>query len=88
MSSLSKNHFNTVSLDSGDRVYTVNGVKYTVSSYFIQDDPQNDTSLRDRIKKYIGSAFADLPFDNNPIKMESDYVCLTAGKEDQCSQTK
>lgn len=88
MSVLSKNHFNTVSLDSGDRVYTVNGVKYTVSSHFIQDDPQNDTSLRDRIKSYIGSAFADLNPDDRPIKIESDYVCSTAGKEDQCSQTR
>ena len=85
---MGKNHFNTVSLDSGDRVYTVNGVKYTVSSHFIQDDQQNDTSLRDRIKSYIGSAFADLNLDEKLIKMENDYVCSTAGKEDQCSQTK
>ena len=87
MNKLSKNHFNTVSLDAGDRVYTVNGAKYIVSSNFLPNDPKNDASLRDRIKSYIGSAFTDLTIDDRPIKIESDYVCSTAGKEEKCSQT-
>ena len=71
--------------NQSENEYTVNGVKYIVSSHFapisIAKGARNET-LADRISEFIKSDFADLIALSPHDKMANEYVCSTAGKED------
>ena len=67
-----------------DRSYTVNGVKYVVSSRFA---PTNITekcepTLSDRLHSYIGSGFAKLTIPRQTDIIADEYACSAAGEED------
>lgn len=55
ISLLNDTHGEVVSAD--DSVYVINGVRYVVSSQYSETETM---TLKDRIKKYIGSDFAHL----------------------------
>lgn len=60
------------------REYTVNSVRYIVSSRFTE----NDNTVADRLKSYIKSNFADLTAPKNRDIMTDEYACSAAGEED------
>ena len=66
----------------GEREYTVNGVLYNVGSVFQTTKILDNPSLTDRFKRIITSDVIPLPVENTDATMESEYVCSTAGKED------
>ena len=59
--------------------YVINGVRYIVST---QHSETENMTLKDRIKKYIGSDFAHLTPAEDINTINTECVCLTAGKED------
>ena len=71
--------------NQSENEYTVNGVKYIVSSCFapisIAKGTKNET-FSDRISEFIKSDFADLIAVSPHDKMANEYVCSTAGKEE------
>ena len=75
-----------VGIGSGEREYTVNNVRYTVSSKFLV--PREGKTFQERIKRSVVSDFAHLQVVENGGKMNAENVCLTAGEEDACSQRK
>ncbi len=62
--------------------YVINGVRYIVSSKFKQNETSFEfkNSIKDRTKKYLGSDFSELNYDDECDKINS--VNTTAGKED------
>lgn len=75
-----------VGIGSREREYTVNNVRYTVSSKFLPSKER--TTFQDRIKRSVVSDFAHLQLVEKGGKMSAENVCLTAGEEDACSQRK
>ncbi len=63
--------------------YVINGVRYIVSTKHSETESM---TFIDKIKRYLGSDFAQLSNTVviNPI--ERICVCVTAGKEGACSQ--
>lgn len=59
--------------------YVINGVRYVVST---QHSKTETMTLKDRIKKYIGSDFAHLTTTEDINTINKECVCMTAGKED------
>lgn len=59
--------------------YVINGVHYVVSSQYSETETM---TLKDRIKKYIGSDFAHLTPAEDINTINTECVCMTAGKED------
>lgn len=59
--------------------YVINGVRYVVSTQYSKTETM---TLKDRIKKYIGSDFAHLTTCNDINTINTECVCMTAGKED------
>lgn len=59
--------------------YVINGVRYVVSSQYSKTETM---TLKDRIKKYIGSDFAHLTPAEDINTINTECVCMTAGKED------
>ena len=76
-----KNHI-SLSDRFGEREYTVNGVRYIVSSCFQTTKIVDNPSIADRFKRIVTSDVIPLPVENTDATMESEYVCSTAGKED------
>ena len=71
------------SVSSGANEYTINGVRYTVESRFVPYDIKNkQTTFHDKIKRIIRSDFIPLTVNTDEDILESNNVCLTAGKED------
>lgn len=67
-----------------DRSYTVNGVKYVVSSRFAPSRIKEkcEPTLSDRLHSYIGSCFAKLTIPRQPDTIAGEYACSAAGEED------
>ena len=66
----------------GEQEYAVNGVRYIVSSCFQTTKIVDNPSIADRFKRIVTSDVIPLPVKNTDATMESEYVCSTAGKED------
>lgn len=75
-----KNDFFIVGIGMADREYSVNGVKYIVSSRFASDTESE--TLSDRLQSHIKSPFAELTFAAEEAIFEHEYACSTAGEED------
>ena len=71
-----------IGIGDGEHEYTVNGVKYIVSSRFKPLDFKNiKDTLTDTIEKYIKNDLADLTDLDKGSTMNTECVS-TAGKED------
>ncbi len=71
------------SVSCGANEYTINGVRYTVESRFVPYDIKNkQTTFHDKIKRIIRSDFIPLTVNTDEDILETNNVCLTAGKED------
>ena len=66
----------------GEQEYTVNGVRYIVGSVFQTTKIMENPSIADRFKRIVTSDVIPLPVEDTDATMESEYVCSTAGKED------
>ncbi len=67
-----------------DRSYTINGVKYVVSSRFAPTRIKEkcEPTLSDRLHSYIGSGFAKLTIMGQTDMINNEYACSAAGEED------
>ena len=75
-----------VSFGSEEREYTINGVRYIVESRYEPINFRNigqTTKLGSCLKSYITGDFADLPSLSADGKIDAEYVCTAAGKEEQ-----
>ena len=54
-----------------DNEYVINGVRYVVSTQYSE---KGTITLKDRIKKYIGSDFAHLTTANDINTINTEYV--------------
>lgn len=71
------------SVSCGTNEYTINGVRYTVESRFVPYDIKNkQATFHDKIKRIIRSDFIPLTVNTDEDILETNNVCLTAGKED------
>ena len=66
----------------GEQEYTVNGVCYIVGSCFQTTKIADNPSITDRFKRIVTSDVIPLLVEKPDATMESEYVCSTAGKED------
>jgi hypothetical protein len=66
----------------GEQEYTVNGVRYIVGSCFQSSKAPTSTTIHDRFKRIVSSDTVPLSVESTDDTMESEYVCSTAGKED------
>ena len=66
----------------GEQEYTVNGVRYIVGASFQSSKVPTSTTIHDRFKRIVSGDTVPLPFESTDDTMESEYVCSTAGKED------
>ena len=71
-----------VGLGSKEREYTVNGVKYIVSSAFQKPDFKEDTTIMNRFKRLTVNEPIPLQEEESSDTMDEEYVCSTVGKED------
>jgi len=69
-----------IGIGGGQRQYKVGNVTYMVSSHF-QPTEAKDT-IKDRIKRTLVSDFVPLTILNSEDKMADEYVCSTAGEEE------
>ena len=67
-----------------DRSYTINGVKYVVSSRFAPTRIKEkcEPTLSDRLHSYIGSGFAKLTIMRQTDMIDGEHACSAAGEED------
>ncbi len=77
ISLLNDTHGEVVSAD--DSVYVINGVRYIVSTKHSETE---STTFIDKIKRYLGSDFAHLTPAEDINTINTECVCMTAGKED------
>lgn len=61
--------------DSDNNEYVINGVRYMVSTQYSKTETM---TLKDRIKKYIGSDFAHLTPAEDINTINTECVCMTA----------
>lgn len=59
--------------------YVINGVRYIVSTKHSEIESM---TFLDKIKRYLGSDFAHLTIAENINTINTECVCMTAGKED------
>ena len=71
-----------IGLGSKEREYTVNGVKYIVSSAFQKPDFKEDTTIMNRFKRLTVNEPIPLQEEESSDTMDEEYVCSTVGKED------
>lgn len=78
-----------VGLGADDHEYSVNGVRYVVSSRFQKpfDKPKNPM-MSEQISDYLSGDFAELTVPASSDTMAEEYVCSTVGEEDLCSRRK
>lgn len=76
-----------VGLGADDHEYSVNGVRYIVSSRFQKpfEKPKNPM-MSEMINDYLSGDFADLTVNSDSDTMTEEYVCSTVGKEELCSR--
>lgn len=77
ISLLNDTHGEVVSAD--DSVYVINGVRYIVSTKHSETESM---TFIDKIKRYLGSDFAHLTPAEDINTINTECVCMTAGKED------
>ena len=66
----------------GEQEYTVNGVRYVVGSSFQSSKLPTSTTIQDRFKRIVSGDTVPLPVESTDDTMAAEYVCSTAGKED------
>ena len=66
-------------LSADDSVYVINGVRYIVS---VKHSETESMTFIDKIKRYLGSDFAHLTTAEDINTINTECVCMTAGKED------
>ena len=66
----------------GEQEYTVNGVHYIVGSSFQSSKVPTSTTIHDRFKRIISGDTVPLSVESMDDTMAAEYVCSTAGKED------
>ena len=71
-----------VGLGSQEREYTINGVKYIVSSSFQKSNYKEDTTIMNRFKRLTVNEPIPLQEKESSDTMGAEYVCSTVGKED------
>ncbi len=59
--------------------YVINGVRYIVSTKHSETESM---TFIDKIKRYLGSDFAHLTTAEDINTINTECVCMTAGKED------
>ena len=59
--------------------YVINGVRYIVS---VKHSETESMTFIDKIKRYLGSNFAHLTTAEDINTINTECVCMTAGKED------
>ena len=77
-----------IGFGSREHEYRIGDVTYIVSSHFVHSSEPVKETLSDHIKHFISGDFADLTADVEKDKVDSEYVCSAAGKEDLCSRKK
>ena len=66
----------------GEQEYTVNGVRYIVGSSFQSSKLPTSTTIQDRFKRIVSGDTVPLPVESTDDTMAAEYVCSTAGKEE------
>ena len=66
----------------GEQEYTVNGVCYIVSSSFQSSKVSSSTTIHDHFKRIVSGDTVPLSVESTDDTMAAEYVCSTAGKED------
>ena len=66
----------------GEQEYTVNGVRYIVGSSFQSSKLPTSTTIHDRFKRIVSGDTVPLSVESTDDTMGSEYVCSTAGQED------
>lgn len=70
-----------VGFGADEHEYSVNGVRYVVSSRFQKPfEKQKNPMMSERINGYLSGDFAELTVDEHSDKMIAEYVCSTVGK--------
>ena len=59
--------------------YVINGVRYIVTTKHVETETM---TFIDKIKRYLGSDFAHLTTAEDINTLNTECVCMTAGKED------
>ena len=65
-----------------EQEYAVNGVRYIVGSCFQSSKVPTSTTIHDRFKRIVSGDTVPLPVESADDTMVVEYVCSTAGKED------
>ena len=65
-----------------EQEYTVNGVRYIVGSCFQSSKLPSSTTINDRFKRIVAGNTVLLSVESTDDTMAAEYVCSTAGKED------
>ena len=66
----------------GEQEYTVNGVRYIVGFSFQSSKVPTSTTIHDRFKRIVSGDTVPLPVGSTDDTMAAEYVCSTAGKEE------
>ena len=66
----------------GEQEYTVNSVRYIVGSSFQSSKVPTSTTIQDRFKRIVSGDTVPLSLESTDDTMAAEYVCSTAGKED------
>lgn len=66
----------------GEQEYTVNGVRYIVGSCFQSSKAPTSPTIQDRFKRIVSGSSVPLSVASTDDTMAAEYVCSTAGKED------
>ena len=76
-----------VGLDTDDQEYSINGIRYVVSSRFQKpfEKPKNPM-ISERINDYLSGSFTELTVASDSDTMAEEYVCSAVGEEDLCSR--
>ena len=75
-----KRYYLAAKLDKQE--YTVNGVRYIVGSWFQSSKVPTSTTIHDRFKRIVSGNSVPLSVERTNDTMAAEYVCSTAGKED------
>ena len=59
--------------------YVINGVRYIVTAKHVESETM---TFLDKIKRFLGSDFAHLTTAEDINTINTECVCMTAGKED------
>ena len=65
-----------------EQEYTVNGVRYIVCSSFQSSKVPASATIHDRFKRIVSGSSVPLSIESMDDTMAAEYVCSTAGKED------